>query len=288
MSDGSFPRSVLLLAGLLVVRCTCGSAADETAQPPSAPKAAGARLVLSPSALGGSPLYQSWPLMLHVTLWREPPQEDAPTPQPITIKAKQGAWCEALVVTIRDAAKAEVKWPLHLVKRDEPQLALGADGGATVEWWLAPEETKALPEGDYTITVAFDPQKVDGLPTDADAPRGDTYRLHVSKEPAPLDADTTANKLCQQAWFCMVRDDKAGANEALAKLMAADPQSIEGRRLKALLLAREGKVPEGLALLDEAIQLYVTKHPKASPPFGLLALRRQLRALMPKPKVIQQ
>jgi len=61
-------------------------------------------MVLSPGALGGSQLYQSWPLILTVAVWREAPAEEGAAPPPITIKAEQGAWCEALVVTVKDAA----------------------------------------------------------------------------------------------------------------------------------------------------------------------------------------
>ncbi len=283
MSDGSFPRSVLLLAGLLVVRCTCGSAQDETAQPPSAPKAAVARLVLSPSVFGGSPLYRSWPLVLDVTLWRESPEEGETAPPALTLKAKQGAWCEALLVTLKDAGGAAVKWPLHLVKQDAAELSLGSDDSATAEWWLAPEETQTLAEGDYTVTVAFDPQKVDGLPTDAAAPRSDVWPVRVAKEPAPLTAQLTTEKLFRQAWFCLARGDLGNAAAMIDKLMAADPASIHGRQVKAMLLARQGKPLEALFQIDEAMDLYGRKYPHACPPDALLALHKQLLKLIPEP-----
>jgi len=286
MSGLSLSRGAALPVVLLVLLCTCAAAQDKGGQPAVAANGAGARLVLSASTFGGSPQYQSWPLVLELTLWREPPTEGATAPPPLTIKAKQGAWCEALVVTVKDGTGAAVQWSLHLVKQDDAGLTLAADGGATVEWWLSPEETQALPEGDYRISVAFDPERVDGLPTGDDAPRGDDCRLQVAKEPAPLDADTTAGKLYQQAWFCIVRDDKAGADGNVAKLMAADPESIGGRRLKAALLVRDGKASEALTLLDEALDIYDRKYPKACPPAGLLAARAQIAGTL-KPATVK-
>lgn len=279
-----FPRPFgrAALAALVLALCCAGVFAQDQAPPPAATPAAGA-LVLSPSAVGGSTRYQGWPLVLELTLWREASRPaDAPPLEPLKITAKQGTWCEALVVTVKNGEGAAAQWPLHLVAQGSAALALAADDAATAEWWLAPEETQALPEGDYTLSVAFDPAKVDGLPSGATAPRADPCHLRVAKQPATLDADLAANKLYEQAWYCIVRGDKAGADDAIAKLLAADPRSIGARRLKAMLAAREGRVEEGLALIDEALDIYQAKHPKACPPVGLLNLRDQLEAQMPQ------
>ncbi|MCE5237185.1 hypothetical protein LLH23_01670 [bacterium] len=174
-------------------------------------------------------------------------------------------------------------WPLHLVKQEGAQLSLAADDCTAVEWWLTPEETMALPEGECTLGVAFDPKRVEGLPAGAAAPRSDRCRLRVEKEAVPLSQAMAAEKLYQQGWYYIVRDDQAGAGQAASLLMAADPKGIGARRLKAVIAARAGRVEEGLALIDEALSIYWEQYPEACPPAGLLSLRGQLRAQKPKP-----
>jgi hypothetical protein len=269
----------LLLAGALIVLAAVGALAQEAAQPAPASGA----LVLSPGVFGGASCYQGWPLVLELSLWRETsPDAGAAPAEPLNLTAKQGTWCEALVVTVKNDEGAVVKWPLHLVAQDGAKLTLAAGETAPVEWWLAPEETEALPEGSYTLSVSFDPKAVDGLPTGAAAPRADPCHVRIVKEPAMLDADLAASKLYRRAWYFIVRGDKAGVDAALAQLMAADPRSIGARRLQAMLAAREGRVEDGLKLINEALGIYAAKHPKACPPAGLLSLRDQLERQLPE------
>ncbi|MHB8995664.1 MAG: tetratricopeptide repeat protein [Armatimonadota bacterium] len=271
--------SRLLSACAVLLLCAAGFAQDD--QPAAAP--ATSRLILSPAAFGGTFCYQGWPLVLELTLWREPPPGDTDTPaEALNLTAKQGTWCEALVVTIKNEEGATVQWPWHLVSQDGAQFTLATGDSARVEWWLTPEETQALPEGSYTLSVAFDPQRVEDLPTGAAAPQADPCHLTLKKSPATLEADLASTKLYRQAWYSLVRKDKAGAEAAISQLLALDPKSIGARRLQALLAAREGRVEEGLKLIDEALALYATKHPHACPPFGLHSLREQLERQLPE------
>lgn len=278
-------KTMAVAAGLLVF--AAGWSAEQTpgGQPTGAPVAPPAPpLVLSPGAHGGAQLYQSWPLMLSVALWREAPADAKVPLPPLTLKAKQGAWCEALVVTIKDAGGTEVKWPLHLVKRDDAQLTLDAVGGAKAEWWLAGEETKGLAEGDYSVTVAFDPQKVDGLPTEAGAVQVDSFTLQVAKEPAPLSPELQQDKLYETGRLSLTRGDLAAAADLAAKLLALDPESIPGLRIQAAALARQGKREDALAALEKALGIYDRKNPKGEPPVALLAERDEiLQAMGPPP-----
>jgi hypothetical protein len=288
MSPKMDARTLWLAGGLLVAAAGWSNAQAPAAQPAGdQAKAPAAAMVISPGALGGSQLYQSWPLILTASVWRESPAEEGAAPPPITIKAKEGAWCEALMVAVKDAGGAEAKWPLHLVAQEAAELALDDAGSGTVQWWLAPDETQALAEGEYVVTAAFDPEKVDGLPTDEGAVKGDTFHIQVAKEPEPLDPELQQEKLYQSARLCIVRGDTAGAAALATQLLAADPESIGGRRLQAALLAREGKASEALALMDEALEIYYRKYPEACPPAGLLAERDEVAGALPKPATVE-
>lgn len=264
-----------LLIALAVLLCTAAVFAQVEGQP--AAPAATSTLVMSPGVFGGTSCYGGWPIVLELTLWRETPR-DAAAPEPLNIAAKEGTWREALRVTVTDGEGKAAPWPLHLVAQEGGQLTLAAGDIARVEWWLSPEETAAIPEGNYRLTVAFDPERVEGLPEGETAVRADPCHLRVRKEPAPLEGDLAAGKLYCQAWYNMVKGDRAAADAAIAQLLAADPQSIGARRLKALLAAREGRREEGLKFIREALEIYEKKHPNACRPVGLDALHQQLQA----------
>ncbi|MDD2468725.1 MAG: hypothetical protein PHI97_32530, partial [Desulfobulbus sp.] len=92
------------------------------------------QLVLSPAAETGPELYTSWPMIVSVSLWRKISTPDAqgklPMVAPITIRAKQGSWREALVVEVKNVSGSIVAWPLHPVQRPEANLTIGVDDTA--------------------------------------------------------------------------------------------------------------------------------------------------------------
>lgn len=232
------------------------------------------QLVLSPSAETGPQLYTSWPLILSTNLWRKAATPDdkgnVPVPEPITIKAKEGSWREALVIDIRDASGTAVQWPLHPVKQDDPSVTLGVDDSASAEWWLEPSETQNLPAGRYMIIVSFNPKLVDGL---LDRVVSDRYRLNIVQEPSPLDKDTETAKQLRIAMLSMFKGDSKTANDQVDKVLALDPESIGGHRLKSRILLGEGKRSEAISSLNDALDSYYKKYPDACPPAGLIQQR---------------
>jgi len=241
------------------------------------PAAAPGKLVLSTSAETGSRLYRSWPLIVSAHLWRKVGSTNGKgepgVVDPVTIKAKQGSWREALVLEAKNASGAVVVWPFHPVKQPDPSVTLGVDDTASAEWWLEPSDTQSLVAGNYTVTVAFHAKLVDGLPNEIG---NDSFRLTVAAEPSPLGQDTESEKRLQMALFALYRDDARTANDLVDQLLRADPQNIGGFRLKSKLLLREGKPLEAVKFLDDALNIYFKKYPKACPPAGLFQERDEI------------
>lgn len=235
------------------------------------------QLALSPTADTGAQLYNSWPLILSVSLWRKAPMPDKngriPTLDLITIKAKSGSWREALILGITDSSGVKVNWIVHPVKNTEASLTLGVDDTATAQWWLDPSETQSLAVGQYKITASFDPKLVDGLPSDVWL---DDFYLNVSKEPSPLDSDTANDKQIQIAMLAILKDDLKGAGDVIDKVLINDPDSIGGNRLKSTLLLHEGKEREAVDSMDKAIHGYYKKYPSSCPPAGLFTQRDEI------------
>jgi hypothetical protein len=258
---------------------------EETDMPPvEAP----GQLVLSPSAETGSELYTSWPLIVSVSLWRKALILDAqgtlPAVDPITIKAKQGAWRDALVVEVRNASGELATWPLHPMPQPETSLTLGVDETATAHWWLEPADSQALPVGVYAVTVSFRPDAVEGLPKSLGS---DRFHLKIEKEPAPLDQATATAKQLQMAEFSLFKGDAKTANSLVEQLLAREPENIGVLRLQAKLLMGEGKKLEAANALEEALHVYYKKHPKADPPLGLLHERSEAMKDL-EPKIIKE
>jgi hypothetical protein len=239
-------------------------------------------LMLSPSIRDGAQLYAGWPLILNLSMWRQLPEDSkSPGSKPIIINAISGAWCEALVVTIKGSSGAAIKLPLHLVKQEGAELSLGVNDMAEVTWWLAPEETKGLAEGAYNISIGFDPK----LLTDSINQKADNYYLSVMKEPSPLEKETQESKDLALASFSILRGDLSAASVIVSKVLASNPECIGGHRLNGRLLAVSGKLEEALSSLDTAWDIYDKKYPDACPPRGLLAERSEIQAKMKPDKL---
>lgn len=248
------------------------------------PKEEPGQLVISSSTETGARLYASWPLIISADLWRKIPVPDdqgqTPALSPITIKAKNGSWREALVLEVKNAAGDTATWPVHPVSHSDQSLVLGVDDSATARWWLDPDETEALPAGTYTLTVSFNPSLADGLP--AYMVR-DRFYLTIEKEPNPLDPALESAKQYQMADFSLFKGDAKTAGEIVDKLLAADPENIGGLSLKSKLLAGEGKNLEAANTLGDALTVYNRKYPDADPPLGLLHQRSEiLKKLAPE------
>ncbi len=235
------------------------------------------QLVLSSAAESGARLYNSWPLIVSVDLWRKAATPDdkgnLPTFEPITIKAKEGSWREALVVEFKNSSGTVVKLPLHPVKQADASLTLGVDDSASAQWWLEPAETQDLPAGAYTITITFDSKLVDGLPEKVGI---DAFQLSIMKEPSPLDQDTESEKQLQLAMLSSLKGDSKAANDIVDKLLGTDTENIGGHRLKSRLLLVEGKPREAVRSMDLALKSYFKKYPDACPPAGLFQERADI------------
>jgi len=252
------------------------------------PVEAPGQLVLSAAAETGSELYTSWPLIVSVSLWRKAlipdAQDNLPAVAPITIKAKQGAWRDALVVEVRNASGELATWPLQPMPQPETSVTLGVDETATAQWWLEPTETQELAPGVYALTVSFRPDAVEGLPSSLGS---DRFHLKIEKEPAPLDQTTATAKQLQMAEFSLFKGDAKTAGGLVEQLLARESENIGVLRLQAKLLMGEGKTLEAANALEEALHVYYRKYPKADPPLGLLHERSEAMKDL-EPEIIKE
>jgi len=237
-------------------------------------------VTLSPSNLGDSRLYNSWPLVMSLTIWKEesaaPDKAVEASPQPITVKTKGKSWQDALVIEIKDKTGTVVTWPLNLIADEKPDPTLSIGSSRDVFWTLSPEDTKAIPEGQYKVKITIDPKLLDEDISKKVKFESDDYYLKVSKEPTPLPDDIQTAKDLMMARYCFIKGDKKEAAAIIDKILAKDPECIMAYQVKASLLSLDGKNVEAISALDTAWDVYGKKYPDACAPFDLLNQRQEI------------
>lgn len=233
------------------------------------------QLVISASVDTGSKVLTARPLIISASLWRKAllpdSQGNLPVVAPLVIKAKTGSWQEALTVEIRDAAGNLLSWPLHPMNPADSTLTLRIEDTVQAYWFLEPSETESLSPGLCTISVSFNPDKVEGLPAYV---ASDRFHLTIEKE-APGKVSET-EKILQTARFALFKKDMKAAHATVDQVLTQDPENLDGLSLKASLLSEEGKKQEALTTLNNALMVYYRKFPDAEPPLNLIQQRTEL------------
>jgi tetratricopeptide (TPR) repeat protein len=229
---------------------------------------------------GGRPrAYRGWPLLVRARLLHPNAYARDGKVEPLVLAAAAGPWSAAVRLEVHDQRGEALRWPFHLVAQGAPALALDAQTGGDLTWYLAPEETAALPAGDCTLVARLDTR-------DSAAPGGwkgarssETVRLAVGEGPAALSPEQEATKYVLLAEYARLRGDPKQALAHVEDLLSKQPGSIAGLTVKADLLADTGRHLEALAACNKAIDAFHARYPKSrEPPHGLLLRRRALFA----------
>ena len=235
--------------------------------------------VFSLSADGGASidLYQGWPLLVQAQLLHPRAFDPAPDVTPLRLAAPDGPWTNAVRLEVRSGRGEAAPWPFHLGTEPKQPLALDARTAGEVVWWLTPEETARLPEGDYQATGVLDATGGNAPDSWKGAVRSNTVAIHVRKEPAPPSASQEEDKYLRLADLDMFRGEARQALARLDELLAKQPASIGGLALKADVLAASDRVPEALALYQKAIAAFYKQYPHS--PEGPQALLQKYHDL---------
>ena len=252
-----------------------GAPADKpAAAQPAAPgeeKGRGPVFSLSVNRAASVDLFQGWPLLVQAELLHPRAFDAAPGVVPLRLAAPEGPWTNAVHLEVRIDGKEPAPWPFHLGTDPKGPLALDAQTAGAVVWWLSPEETARLPEGDYQVTGVLDTTAASAADVWKGTARSNTASVRVRKEPSPLSPSQQEDKFLLLADQDMFRGDAKQALARIEELLAKQPASIGGLGLKADVLAASGRTPEALQSYQEAITAFYKKYPKAPEgPEGLL------------------
>jgi hypothetical protein len=270
-----------------------GPAPDDNGGPPSAAGPA-PRPVLPPeepprplfllsgNGSGAPQVVQGWPLLAYGRLLHPRAfARDATKIQPMLLAAAEGPWTGAVRLEVRDAKGKQVDWPFHLATVAKPTVALDNQTAGYLGWWLTPEETAALPPGEYELTGTLDTSTARAAGAWQGSARSRSVRIRVTAEPKMLVTEQEEEKHLLLAHFAALRGDDKQALAHLDALLAKQPKSISGLEHKGDLLAAAGQTEAALRNYDAAIAAYLGRRrlrgqPSPEPPAELLGKHREV------------
>lgn len=250
------------------------------AAPPAAASAdtvqTGPVFSLAANAAAVSEVYAGWPLLLQTALLHPLVFRAAPNTPPLVLAAGRGPWWNAVRFEITNARGEKADWPLHPPSDGAPTLALDARaaGEAAHTWWLSPEETARIPEGEYRCAAVLDT-------TDAPNPgawkgrvRSDRVSVRFRREPERLVEHQRLQKGLLLAELEVVRGNTRRALEQVDSLLWEMPRSVGALSAKGDILAATGQLEGACRYYGLALEVCQgEKAGGAHPPLNLLRKR---------------
>jgi hypothetical protein len=168
-----------------------------------------------------------------------------------------------------------VDLPFRLIGSPESAgLSIAQKGYAELAWQLGPNDTAILSPGSYRLRAVL---AVSGSPGWNGTVSSADIALRIVDEPTELDEARFTEKMLLLARFEKNRLNPAGAEAALADLLKAYPDSVEGNATLAAWREADGRYAEAYQAIVKATDAYAKQeHKAAEPPFSLLELRRRL------------
>jgi hypothetical protein len=236
---------------------------------------------LSGNAQGTVRLFQGWPLLVQGRL-RHPQAfvRDARI-DPMVLGAPEGPWSGSVRLEVRDAKGKVVTWPLHLATIAKPSLALDNRMAASLTWWLSPEETAALPLGEYELTGILDTTAARAADAWKGTSRSRPVHIDLAAEPKDLDTSEEEDKYVLLSQLAKLRGDAKQALAHVEALLTRQPKNLAGLEHKGDLLAAAGQTEAALRNYDAAITAYLgqrrlPEQPPPEPPAELLRKHREV------------
>ncbi len=232
-------------------------------------------LSLSINAPANGQVFRGWPMLIRLELWH--PRIGNSKAAPLILAAKDGPWSGAVTLQVTGAGGKAETWPIHLATTAGKSLTLAATRGGELIWWLAPEQTAKIPEGEFRLLATLDTTRS----STKDAWKGKTASEPLAIQILPLPAAMTPEQqlagMFLTANYHLIRKDASRALQAIDDVLKRQPANIRGLAFKADLLAAAGKPKEALTHYQQAIDAYRKTHPRAKePPVFLLDKQKAL------------
>lgn len=224
---------------------------------------------ISVNGAGDMDAYRGWPLVVEAEVLHRL-FNGGPNDAALVLAGPDGSWTGALSVRVT-SEQGEQIWPLHLATAPPGPLTLTVQTPGELTWYLTPEETGAIPTGDYEILAVLDTG-------DGAAVTGEPASVRLRDEPAELTTEQAAQKYLLNAAFEFTRGNREQAAAQTEELLALQPDNIEGLAFQSDLLAEAGQYREALTFIGRSIETFYERNPGKEAPRSLLKKQRNLLA----------
>jgi hypothetical protein len=226
-------------------------------------------LDLMVNRLGESEAYLGWPVLVELDVRHPKLFREGAAVESIVITSRGDSWAQAITLIATDSKGQTADLPFKLKPLAEGVLTLDAEKNGSLSWWLAGEDTAAIPEGDYRIIARLDTSGVKKPGIWQGTVSSDAVSLHFSKEPSALSENQAEEKqLLLIAYFRELGDREKAMAHADA-LLKSRPESLQGLAMKAGLIEESGDKMGAMKTYEKAIDIFHRKYPKADPPYEL-------------------
>ncbi len=219
---------------------------------------------------------RGWPVIVRATLLHPADFSRSAAVDPITVTGRGGsAWTSSIRLSVRNergGGGGAVEWPLQPPGPAPTSVTVARRSPASADWYLTPEQTALLPEGDFALVAVLE------TPGGAASSPSVPVELEVRAAPAAPQPHEQAEMHLLVANYHFLRGDAASALAELDRLLAAQPSHVTALALKAELLASQNRFDDALAACAKAIDAHLEQSPGNGdePPHDLLQLQRDL------------
>ncbi|PYT71826.1 MAG: hypothetical protein DMG39_11900 [Acidobacteria bacterium] len=269
---------VLLLAALAVAAWLLrrsASAEHAGSAKARADKANAPEIWLSVNGSGDVEVAPGWPLIVQLVVLHPRAMQTNDKVPPINVAPRSGSWADAVGFTVRSEKSGPQSWALNLVAPAEPSLRLDALAAGEAYWWMSPEETQKLGEGDYELVATLE---VDASANEAGwkgSARSMPVTVHVRKASEPASAELVSQKYALLASYASLWNDQKQALAYVDEAMLRIPKDVRIWEIDGDLLAAANRNAEALFAYSRALKLFYEQNPKSAEPPGLLLIKER-------------
>ena len=211
---------------------------------------------------------RGWPMIL----WAAVVSGDG---QPVQIGVQSGNWTKALSVKVVDPNGQEVHWTLQQLPASSDQVSLVGAQTANVQWLVAPQDTQAIADGTYEVTVTLDTSTTAATGQFAGSVTSSSALVQVQAEPGSLSAEDETAKLLLFSRYSRLAGKPADALNYVNSALDKHPEMMQAWSDKAILLEAAGDLSGAMAAIQKAQDLWTARFANSSttPPPSLLDKR---------------
>ena len=226
---------------------------------------------VSINASGPAEVYQGWPLLVSVIIMNENAYQSN---IPVSLAP---AWKNSLHFVVRNAEGNIVSWPFHLVPTANENIVLDSIIYARVGFWLEPNETDQIAQGQYELTAILDSSAYPGLGSNVLSTRSGKLEVSFSNEPGSLTLGQKTDKDILLANLNILKGDNPKALEYLSGILGYNPADLRALSLIGYVLESEGDYGGALYAYSKGLEIVYEANPEpVEPPLELLKAQKSL------------